>query len=200
MLNAEATTSYVNCAILFFSNGPFPASFSVFSSFQYTVDSKQMFNINKFLPMTGFEPRTCGIGSDRSTNWAITTAYCAILLGRTLSSEGKHHLWGRLGGGPTWPPYTRTIVVWIPLKPTYSLFCKSRLKRMKLNKKRPGLAHSLKNDIVTNIWIKSLAQSRTSCFWSVHHVHQTFSMWSKSPTSIWRTVWPCVVIKIAQRF
>ena len=58
----------------FFKNGPFPASFPLFSSFQYTVDSKQMFYINKFLPMTGFEPRTSGIGSDRSTNWATTTA------------------------------------------------------------------------------------------------------------------------------
>ena len=29
---------------------------------------------NKFLPMTGFEPRTSGIGSDHSTNWATTTA------------------------------------------------------------------------------------------------------------------------------
>ena len=38
------------------------------SFFQYTVDSKQMFNINNFLLMTGFEPRTSGIGSDRSTN------------------------------------------------------------------------------------------------------------------------------------
>ena len=37
-------------------------------SFQYTVDSKQMFISNKFLPMTGFEPRTSGIGSDSSTN------------------------------------------------------------------------------------------------------------------------------------
>ena len=53
---------------IFFKNGPFPASFSLFSSFQYTVDSKQMFNINKFLPMTGFELRTSGIGSVRSTN------------------------------------------------------------------------------------------------------------------------------------
>ena len=25
--------------------------------------------------MTGFEPRTSGIGSDRSTNWATTTAH-----------------------------------------------------------------------------------------------------------------------------
>ena len=29
-----------------------------------------MLNINKFVPMTGVEPRTSGIGSDRSTNWA----------------------------------------------------------------------------------------------------------------------------------
>ena len=44
--------------LLFFFNGPFPASFSLFSSFQYSDVSKQMFFINKFLPMTGFEPRT----------------------------------------------------------------------------------------------------------------------------------------------
>ena len=28
-----------------------------------------------FLPMTGFEPWTSGIRSDRSTNWATTTAH-----------------------------------------------------------------------------------------------------------------------------
>ena len=60
---------------VFLKNWPFPASFSLFSSFQYTVDSKQMYNVNKFLPMTGFEPRTSGLGSDRSTNWATTTAH-----------------------------------------------------------------------------------------------------------------------------
>ena len=49
-----------------FLNGQFPTSFSLFSPFQYIVDSKQMFN--KFLPMTGFEPQTSGIVSDRSTN------------------------------------------------------------------------------------------------------------------------------------
>ena len=31
---------------LLFLNGPYPTSFSLFSSFQCTVDSKQMFNIN----------------------------------------------------------------------------------------------------------------------------------------------------------
>ena len=36
----------------------------------------------KSLPMTGFEPRTSGIGSDWSTNWATTTAllYTMVLL------------------------------------------------------------------------------------------------------------------------
>ena len=35
----------------------------------------------KFLPMTGFELRTSRIGSDRSTNWATTTApSCFIIM------------------------------------------------------------------------------------------------------------------------
>ena len=38
-------------------------------SIQLTVNVRY-----KFLPMTGFEPRTSGIGSDRSTNWATTTS------------------------------------------------------------------------------------------------------------------------------
>ena len=38
-----------------------------------TVDSKQMFN-SKILLLTGFEPRTSGIGSDHSTKWATSTA------------------------------------------------------------------------------------------------------------------------------
>ena len=54
--------------LVFFLNGPFPASFSLFSSFQNTVDSKQMFDINNFLPMTGFELRTSSIGSNHSIN------------------------------------------------------------------------------------------------------------------------------------
>ena len=55
-----------------FLNGPHPASFSLFSSFQFTETNVQC--KYKFLPMTGFEPRTSGIGSDRSTNWAKTTS------------------------------------------------------------------------------------------------------------------------------
>ena len=37
-----------------------------------TADNKQMFN--KILPMTGVEPRTSGIESDCSANWATTTS------------------------------------------------------------------------------------------------------------------------------
>ena len=37
--------------------------------------------------MTGFEPQTSGIGSDRSTNWATTTALrCAFLLTKKFQS------------------------------------------------------------------------------------------------------------------
>ena len=54
------------------------------SLLRYTVGSKQMFNINIFLPMTGIEPRTSGIISDCSTNWASTTAQTASLLFRVL--------------------------------------------------------------------------------------------------------------------
>ena len=45
----KSSTMYISNELnrdhCFFKNGPFPASFSLFSSFQYTVDSKQLFNI-----------------------------------------------------------------------------------------------------------------------------------------------------------
>ena len=46
--------------------------FLYFLSFKYTVNSKQMFNIYNFLPMTGFELQTSGIVSNRSTNCKVT--------------------------------------------------------------------------------------------------------------------------------
>ena len=51
-----------------------------------TVDNKQMFN--KILPMSGVEPRTSGIESDRSTNWATTTSQLYISLAR---DKTKYH-------------------------------------------------------------------------------------------------------------
>ena len=38
--------------------------------------------------MTGFEPRTCGIGIDRSTNWATATAM-ELQLSTLVVEEGK---------------------------------------------------------------------------------------------------------------
>ena len=70
---------------MFFKKWAIPGLFfSLFSSFQYTVDSKHMFNINKKFPMTGFEPLTSGIRSDRSTNWATTTALKKMFLMSTI--------------------------------------------------------------------------------------------------------------------
>ena len=48
----------------FFKMGHPRPLFLYFCLLKYTVDSKQMFNINKFLPMTGFELRTSGIGTN----------------------------------------------------------------------------------------------------------------------------------------
>ena len=62
-------------SLLFYIKMGHPRPLSWFPSFQYTVDSKQMFNINKFLLMTWFKPQTSGIGSNCSTNWATTTAH-----------------------------------------------------------------------------------------------------------------------------
>ena len=45
LLNVLLKRLFVVHLLFFFKYGPFPASFSLFSSFQYTVDSKQMFNI-----------------------------------------------------------------------------------------------------------------------------------------------------------
>ena len=40
--------------------------------------------------MTGFEPQTSGIGSDRSTNWATTTSQDGkLLLNHLLSESGQ---------------------------------------------------------------------------------------------------------------
>ena len=58
-------------------NGPFPASFSLFSSFQYSWQCT-LFNIN--FVMTGFESQTSVVGNNRSTNWAATIAQPAKII------------------------------------------------------------------------------------------------------------------------
>ena len=59
----------------------------LFSSFN-TVDNKQM--VIKILPMTEVEPRTSGIESNRSTNWATTTSHT---LGNLTVDWLKKVLW-----------------------------------------------------------------------------------------------------------
>ena len=46
-----------------------------------------MFDINKFLPMTGFEPQTSDIKSNRSTNWATTTSHSNFILFNWIKFE-----------------------------------------------------------------------------------------------------------------
>ena len=46
---------------------------SLFSSFQQLTFGKYV--CYKNLPMTGFEPRTSGFGSNHSSNWATTTSH-----------------------------------------------------------------------------------------------------------------------------
>ena len=59
----------------FFKMGHSRPLFLYFRHFnaQLTVNKCSIY-IYKFLPMTGFEPRISGIGSDHSTNWATTTS------------------------------------------------------------------------------------------------------------------------------
>ena len=45
-----------------------------------------MFNVNKFLPMTGFKLQTSGIRSDCSTNWFATTANFSIFTSTDCNS------------------------------------------------------------------------------------------------------------------
>ena len=61
----------------------------LFSFFQYSWQKTSV--QYKYLPMTGFELRTSGVGSDRSTNWATTTANChlGVILLTILYIESK---------------------------------------------------------------------------------------------------------------
>ena len=64
--------------LFFFKKWAIPGLFFIYFHLFNTVDNKQMFN--KILPMTGVEPRTSGIESDRSTNWATTTSHSIVNL------------------------------------------------------------------------------------------------------------------------
>ena len=51
-------------------NGPL---FTIFTYLRIVNSEQQIRVLYKILPMTGFEPRTSGVRSDRSANWATTT-------------------------------------------------------------------------------------------------------------------------------
>ena len=46
---------------------------------------------DKSLPMTGFEPQISGVGGNRSTNWAKTTAWIVVVL--WVKKEQTGELW-----------------------------------------------------------------------------------------------------------
>ena len=50
-------------------------------------------SINKILPMTGYEPRTSGIGRDRSTNWATDTSRRLFLSFHIKNIYGGREPW-----------------------------------------------------------------------------------------------------------
>ena len=80
-------------------NGPFPASFSLFSSF---LDSNWHINMFELLPMSGFEPRISDVESDRSANCATTTApyidivtfTCIYHITRRITGKKTLTFWG----------------------------------------------------------------------------------------------------------
>ena len=63
-------TSFLFTAKVDIVNGPFLASYSLFRLFNSKQQTRGQY---KSLPITGFKPRTSGVGSDRSANWASTT-------------------------------------------------------------------------------------------------------------------------------
>ena len=64
---------------LFFKMGHSRPLFLYFRLFNTQLTVYKCSICKFFLPMTGFEPRTSCIGSNRSTNWATTTAHSDML-------------------------------------------------------------------------------------------------------------------------
>ena len=69
-----------------FFKGPFAACFSLFL---YFLNSWTSIQVIKSLPMTGYERRTPVVGSNRSTNWATTTAQIKIIYYLSLNWKQK---------------------------------------------------------------------------------------------------------------
>ena len=76
-----------------FLNGPFPGSFSLFLSFQYSWQYTNV--LYKRLPMTRCEPRISCVWSDRSTNHCTIFFFISVLdlswiCSRIIGVEGEH--------------------------------------------------------------------------------------------------------------
>ena len=63
--------------IWFFEDGPFSTSFSSI----FVLSKLQLVEYWSLMSMMRLEPRTSGVGSNRSTNWATTTAMFLVLDG-----------------------------------------------------------------------------------------------------------------------
>ena len=68
-------TSWEGSISCLFKKWAIPGLFFLYFRLFNTVDSRWKLNVRyKCLPMIRFEPQTSGVWSDRSTNWATTTA------------------------------------------------------------------------------------------------------------------------------
>ena len=90
------------CSLLFFSQfgtnhlGPWQAKRCLFflmghsRPLFYSIFTFSILQlVDKILPVSGFKPRISGVGSDRSTNWATTTAqdfYCLMTVSRLFNN------------------------------------------------------------------------------------------------------------------
>ena len=74
-----------------FLNGPFPASFYLFYSFQYSWQQTNV--LYKCLPMTGFELKISCVRSDRFTNWAKTSSKSSPVETMTTFRTGLFDCW-----------------------------------------------------------------------------------------------------------
>ena len=75
--NLARNSGLLATLLTFFKEWAIPCLFFFIIVFSIHLTVKVQY---KFLPMTGFEPQTSGIGSNHSTNWATTTAHCWLLL------------------------------------------------------------------------------------------------------------------------
>ena len=109
-----------------------------------TVDSQQINIWYKSLPMTGFEPRTSGVGSDCSTNWA-TTIVLHLLLFTLVFSSNKSWI-GQ--GGDCLGPILVSLIWDVFIAPQFWFLLRAR-KHEKRKKDEP---YKLEAEIISILW------------------------------------------------